>query len=75
MLRKLGENKIYVISLIRKLQNRLLEKSFNIASIQNMDVDTLCRRLLLGNPSLGTIENKVIIDAMILFLKNSSRLD
>ena len=47
----------------------------DIASINNIDDDTLCDRLLFGNPSLGTIENRVILDATISFLKNSGRLD
>ena len=47
----------------------------DIASINNMDDDTLCHRLLFGDPSFGTIENRVILDATISFLKNSGRFD
>ena len=47
----------------------------DIASVNNMDDDTLCHRLLFGDQSLGTIENRVILDATISFLKNSGRFD
>ena len=47
----------------------------DIASVNNMDDDTLCHRLLFGDPSFGTIENRVILDATISFLKNSGRFD
>ena len=47
----------------------------DIASISNMDDDTLCHRLLFGDPSLGTIGNRVILEATISFIKNSSRFD
>ena len=40
-----------------------------------MDNDTLCPRLLFGDPSLGTIENRVILEATILFIKNSGLFD
>ena len=45
------------------------------ASISNMDDDTLCHRLFFGDPSLGTIENRVILEATISFIKNSGRFD
>ena len=41
----------------------------DITSINNKDDDTLCHRLLFGDPSLGTIENRVIIEATISFIK------
>ena len=47
----------------------------DIASISNMDDDTLCHRLLFGDPSLGIIENRVILEATISFIKNSGRFD
>ena len=47
----------------------------DITSINNMDYDTLCHRLLFGDPSLGTIENGVTLEAMISFIKNSGRFD
>ena len=47
----------------------------DIASFSNLDDDTLCHRLLLGDPSLGTIENRVILEATISFIKNSGRFD
>ena len=47
----------------------------DIASISNMDDDTLCHRLLFGDPSLCTIENRVILEATISFIKNSVRFD
>ena len=47
----------------------------DITSINNMDDDTLCHRLLVGDPSLGTIENRVIVEATISFIKNSGRFD
>ena len=47
----------------------------DIASISNIDDDTLCHRLLFGDPSLGTIENRVILEATISFIKNSGRFD
>ena len=47
----------------------------DIASISNMDDDTLCHRLLLGDPSLGTIENRIILEATISFIKSSGRFD
>ena len=34
----------------------------DIASISNMDDDTLCHRVLFGDPSLGTIENRVKLE-------------
>ena len=46
-----------------------------VASISNMDDDTLYHRLLFGDPSLGTIENRVILEATISFIKNSGRFD
>ena len=33
------------------------------------------KRYLFGDQSLGTIENRVILDATISFLKNSGRFD
>ena len=47
----------------------------DIASVNNMDDDTLYHRLLFGDQSLGTIENRVILDATVSFLKNSGRFD
>ena len=47
----------------------------DIASVNNIDNDTLCHRLLFGDPSFGTIENRVILDATISFLNNSGRFD
>ena len=47
----------------------------DIASVNNMDDDTLCHRLLFGDPSFGTLENRVLLDATISFLKNSGRFD
>ena len=47
----------------------------DVTSINNMDDDALCHRLLFGDPSLGTIENRVILEATILFIKNSGRFD
>ena len=47
----------------------------DVASISNIDDDTLCHRLLFGNPSLGTIENRVKLEATISFIKNSCRFD
>ena len=47
----------------------------DIACISNMDDDALCHRLLFGDPSLGTIENRVILEATISFIKNSGRFD
>ena len=41
----------------------------DIATISNMNDDTLCHRLLFGDPSLGTIENRVILEATISFIK------
>ena len=40
----------------------------DVASISNLDDDTLYHRLLFGDPSLGTIENRVILEAKILFI-------
>ena len=47
----------------------------DVTSINDMDDDTLCHRLLFGDPSLGIIENRVILEATISFIKNSGRLD
>ena len=33
--------------------------------------DYYCHRLLFGDPSLGTIENRVILEATISFIRNS----
>ena len=40
----------------------------DVASISNMDDGTLCHRLLFGDPSLGTNENRMILEATISFI-------
>ena len=40
-----------------------------------MDDDALCNRLLFGDPSLGTVEDRVILEATISFIKNLGRFD
>ena len=47
----------------------------DVVSISNMDDDTLCHRHLFRDPSLGTIEDRVILEATISFMKNSGRFD
>ena len=40
----------------------------DITSISNMDDDTFCHRLLFRDPSLGTIEYRVMLEATISFI-------
>ena len=47
----------------------------DITSINNMYDDTLCHRLFFGDPALGTIENRVILEATSHSSKNSGRFD
>ena len=49
----------YTIYLVEFIFDQLFDVlGLDIASISGMDDDTLCHRLLFGDPSLGTIENK-----------------
>ena len=62
--------------LCRDLFDQLSDVSgLDIASINNMDEDTLCHRVVFGDPSFVTIEHRVILDATISFLNNSGRFD
>ena len=59
---------------IRSLRRDLFDQfsdvpGLDVTSINDMDEDTLCHRLLFGDPSLGTIENRVILEATISFIK------
>ena len=43
--------------------------------LTNMDSKTLCELLLFGSPQLTIIDNRIILEATILFIERSMRLD
>ena len=76
--RKASLKKELVSKLVTKVGTRNTERGtrqWHLWATVNMDDDALCHRLLFGDPSLGTIENRVILEATISFIKNSGRFD
>ena len=47
----------------------------DVTSVNNLDDDTLCYRLSSGDASLGTIGNRVILEATNSFINISGQFD